>query len=223
MCPAANALDWLSQGEVAGLMCLQRQALARFRGVGPAPDLARSFLVVLRHPVTAKPRQALESARATLEAVHGRALAALWFWLNVDAGVDGTSAAIWVSREYCPDNRIRFMRDVPPGECSRLLAVTRVVIANPVQEKAIAHAHVETDKVDAGIPARPRRCRLPAGDPETGRGDRAASPADGAALAGRAAPDPEQERGACDPARAPDRKVAARGYPQPAPEGVRVG
>ena len=35
---------------------------------------------------------------------------------------------------------------------SRVLSpfVARVVIANPPQAKAIAHAHVKTDKVDAG-------------------------------------------------------------------------
>jgi transposase len=42
------------------------------------------------------------------------------------------------------------------GNCmavSRVLSpyVARVVIANPLQVKAIAHAHVKTDKVDAGI------------------------------------------------------------------------
>ncbi|WP_287321211.1 hypothetical protein [Mesorhizobium sp.] len=41
------------------------------------------------------------------------------------------------------------------GNCmavSRVLSpfVKRVVIANPLQVKAIAHAHVKTDKVDAG-------------------------------------------------------------------------
>jgi len=45
------------------------------------------------------------------------------------------------------------------GNCmavSRVLSpfVARVVIANPLQVKAIAHAHVKTDKVDAGILAR---------------------------------------------------------------------
>ena len=36
---------------------------------------------------------------------------------------------------------------------SRVLSpfVTRVVIANPLQVKAIAHAHVKTDKIDAGV------------------------------------------------------------------------
>lgn len=45
------------------------------------------------------------------------------------------------------------------GNCmavSRVLSpfVARVVIANPLQVKAIAHAHVKTDKIDAGILAR---------------------------------------------------------------------
>lgn len=31
------------------------------------------------------------------------------------------------------------------------MAVSRMVIANPLQVKAIAHAHVKTDKVDAGM------------------------------------------------------------------------
>jgi transposase len=42
------------------------------------------------------------------------------------------------------------------GNCmavSRILSphVARVVIANPLQVKAIAHAQVKTDKIDAGI------------------------------------------------------------------------
>ena len=41
--------------------------------------------------------------------------------------------------------------------------VARVVIANPIQVKAIAHAHVKTDKIDAGRVGQPVCCRLPAG------------------------------------------------------------
>ena len=29
--------------------------------------------------------------------------------------------------------------------------VARVIMANPLQVKAIAHAHVKTDKIDAGV------------------------------------------------------------------------
>ena len=60
------------------------------------------------------------------------------------------------------------------GNCmavSRVLSphVARVVIANPLQVKAIAHAHVKTDKVDAGILASLLCRRLPAGDLDAGR------------------------------------------------------
>jgi hypothetical protein len=34
-----------------------------------------------------------------------------------------------------------------------------VIVANPLQVKAIAHAHVKTDKIDAGVLARQSRCR----------------------------------------------------------------
>ena len=49
---------------------------------------------------------------------------------------------------------------------SRVLSpfVQRVVIANPLQVKAIAHAHVKTDKVDAGTLANLLRGRVSAGD-----------------------------------------------------------
>lgn len=88
------------------------------------------------------------------------------------------------------------------------LAVARVVIANPLQVKTIAHAHVKTDKIDAGILAR----HYAAGClPEIRTPDVAAAWAGGAALLGRAAADPDRERGARHPARAPDRQVPARG------------
>src|SRR3954463_3145190 len=34
--------------------------------------------------------------------------------------------------------------------------VARVIVANPLQVKAIAHAHVKTDKIDAGVLAQLR-------------------------------------------------------------------
>ena len=49
---------------------------------------------------------------------------------------------------------------------SRVLSrfVRRVVIANPLQVKAIAHAHVKTDKVDAGTLASLFAAGFSAGD-----------------------------------------------------------
>ena len=91
------------------------------------------------------------------------------------------------------------------GNCmavSRVLSpfVARVIIANPLQVKAIAHSHVKTDKIDAGTLAQPACGRLFARDLDAGRGDRAHAPAGGAALSGRPSPHADQERGAFDPA-----------------------
>ena len=68
--------------------------------------------------------------------------------------------------EQYPGGRTAFLRELPhsldvlkrieaTGNCmavSRVLSpfVKRVIIANPLQVKAIAHAHVKTDKIDAG-------------------------------------------------------------------------
>ena len=83
---------------------------------------------------------------------------------------------------------------------SRVLSpfVARVVIANPLQVKAIAYAHVKTDKVDAGTLANLYAAGyLPEiWTPDAGRGDRAASAARGTALSDRASPDAGEKRGA---------------------------
>jgi hypothetical protein len=46
--------------------------------------------------------------------------------------------------------------------------VARVIMANSLQVKAIAHAHVKTDKIDAGVLACWRRCMRPGSCPRTG-------------------------------------------------------
>ena len=78
---------------------------------------------------------------------------------------------------------------------SRVLApfVARVIIANPLQVKAIAQAHVKTDKIDAGTLASLQAARyLPqiwTPDAE----DRTQAQAGGAALPGHAASNAAQE------------------------------
>ncbi len=90
---------------------------------------------------------------------------------------------------------------------SRVLSphVKRVVIANPLQVKAIAHTHVKADKVDAGTLASLHA----AGNLDPGRGDGTYAQACGAPLSGCPAPDKSQERGACDPACASDPEMPA--------------
>ena len=72
--------------------------------------------------------------------------------------------------------------------------VARVVMANPLQVKAIAHAHVKTDKIDAGRPGLVACGRLPARGVATRCGDRAPAPPGGTAQSDRPASHPGEER-----------------------------
>ena len=97
--------------------------------------------------------------------------------------------------------------------------VARVIIANPLQVKAIAHARIKTDKIDvlASLHAAgflpevclAARCR-----------DGTPTPPGGAAQPGRPAPHPGEERDACDPGRASDSAVPARRAVQRAGAGL---
>ena len=93
--------------------------------------------------------------------------------------------------------------------------VARVVIANPLQVKAIAHAHVKTDKAWAGTLASLHAAgHLPeiwTPDAATGRRRRLVARR-GAALPARPAPDTASGRGPRDPGRAPDPEVPARPF-----------
>jgi transposase len=94
--------------------------------------------------------------------------------------------------------------------------VARVVIANPLQVKAIAHAHVKTDKIDAGVLASlhaagflPEVWTPPA---ETERMRRL--------VARRPPSHANQERGACHFARAFDSALSACRHVQPDRENM---
>ena len=78
--------------------------------------------------------------------------------------------------------------------------VARVIVANPLQVKAIAHARIKTDKIDAGVLASLRAADfLPEIWPPDAA-DRAAASVGRPAQPGGSASHPDQERGACHPA-----------------------
>src|SRR3954467_4262600 len=75
--------------------------------------------------------------------------------------------------------------------------VARVIVANSVQVKAIAHAHVKTDKIDAGVLASLRAANFLRGVAARRRYRALAAPGR-ATQPSRPAPHPDQERGACN-------------------------
>lgn len=102
----------------------------KYGGVGSHPDLSKTYIVVMQHPVTTEYKDAREQVTQTLEAVHKTDLPALWFWPNVDAGADGTSSGIRSFREYNGSNNIHFFKNMEPTDFLRLLYNSRCLIGN---------------------------------------------------------------------------------------------
>lgn len=104
---------------------------------------------------------------------------------------------------------------------SRVLTplVARVIIANPLQVKAIAQAHVKTDKIDAGTLASLHAAGyLP--QIWTPDGDRTQAQVGRSTLPSCATSHPHQERGAFNSARASNPEVPACGFIRRAWEGL---
>ena len=103
--------------QVAASPDLDFAPIARYGGVGGGitdADLAAGYLVVMQHPVTTEYAAAREHTLATLEAVAGAGLPALWFWPNVDAGSDGTSNALRSFRETGDAGAMHFFKNMRP-------------------------------------------------------------------------------------------------------------
>ena len=94
--------------------------------------------------------------------------------------------------------------------------VGRVIVANPMQVKAIAHARIKTDKIDAGVLAQLQASGFLAGGLDPGRANRAEAPARRTAQPSRASSHACEERGACDPTGASRAEMPACRPVQPA-------
>jgi UDP-hydrolysing UDP-N-acetyl-D-glucosamine 2-epimerase len=99
-------------------------------GVGHAFDMSEGFLVVMQHPVTTEYKAAASQVEKTLHAIHHMGIPSFWFWPNVDAGSDATSATIRRYREkHDPDN-IYFLKNLSPENFLRLLKWSQCIIGN---------------------------------------------------------------------------------------------
>ena len=66
----------------------------------------------------------------TLHAVHDSGIPTLWFWPNVDAGSDGTSAGLRAFRENVDPANIHFFKNMEPTDFLRLIYNARCLIGN---------------------------------------------------------------------------------------------
>ena len=116
--------------EIAASPALDFDPNAKYGGVGHAIDLSKGYIVVMQHPVTTEYEQARTHIIETLHAVKDLSVPTLWFWPNVDAGSDGTSAAIRGFRENHAPTNIRFFKNMVPTDFLRLIYNAGCLIGN---------------------------------------------------------------------------------------------
>ena len=104
--------------------------LERYGGVGTSINISDRYLVVMHHPVTTEYGLARAHVLETLRAVRDLELPALWFWPNVDAGSDGTSAGIRFFREEMKPANIRFFKNMMPTDFLRLVYNSSCLVGN---------------------------------------------------------------------------------------------
>ena len=100
-------------------------------GVGQPIDLDRPFVLVIQHPVTTEAEHR-SHVEATLRAVAGLGLPAIWIWPNPDAGTGEIADRLRHFREHGEAHAapMRFITDVPVDEFIALLKRTACVVGN---------------------------------------------------------------------------------------------
>lgn len=102
----------------------------KYGGVGAQPDLSNGYLVVMQHPVTNEYQDSRKHINETLYAIKDIGYPVLWFWPNVDAGADGTSAGIRSFRENYTPPHIHFFKNMEGEDFLKLLYNSKCLVGN---------------------------------------------------------------------------------------------
>jgi UDP-hydrolysing UDP-N-acetyl-D-glucosamine 2-epimerase len=102
----------------------------KYGGVGAEPDLSAGYIVVMQHPVTNEYQDSRRHIDTTLKAISELDRPTLWFWPNVDAGADGTSAGIRSYREKHTLPNVHFFKNMEGKDFLHLLNHTTCLIGN---------------------------------------------------------------------------------------------
>ena len=84
----------------------------------------------MQHPVTTEYKSSRDNVAVTLNAAHRLDMPVYWFWPNVDAGADGTSAKIRQFREQMDTSQFHFFKNMAPHDFLRLLINSRCLVGN---------------------------------------------------------------------------------------------
>lgn len=124
-CPSIDVVRAALEREDPGF-----DVFERYTGVGPVFDLLGGYIVVMQHPVTTEYAASRRHVEETLHAVAALGLPTLWFWPNVDAGADGTSAGIRAFREIHAPPRVHFFKNTAPEDFIRILDGADCLVGN---------------------------------------------------------------------------------------------
>ena len=102
----------------------------KYGGVGQKPNLDNGYIVVMQHPVTTEYALSRKHIEETLLATKDSDLPVLWFWPNVDAGSDGTSAGIRAFREKHELHQFHFFKNMEPDDFLKVLLGSSMLIGN---------------------------------------------------------------------------------------------
>ena len=124
-CPSIDlAHEVMSDGS------LDFDPIAKYGGVGGDIDLSEGYWVVMQHPVTTEVNSSRTHIEETLYALHQLNEPVFWFWPNVDAGADGTSAGIRSFRENFELEKFHFFKNMEPTDFLKLLHNSKGLIGN---------------------------------------------------------------------------------------------
>jgi UDP-hydrolysing UDP-N-acetyl-D-glucosamine 2-epimerase len=104
--------------------------IQKYGGVGTNINWQAGYIVVMQHPVTTEYASAKKDIETTLQAIHELNMPTFWFWPNVDAGSDGTSAGIIRYRELNKPDNIHFFKNMEPNDFLKLLVNSKCLIGN---------------------------------------------------------------------------------------------
>jgi UDP-hydrolysing UDP-N-acetyl-D-glucosamine 2-epimerase len=116
--------------EVAQNTSLTFNPYEKYGGVGSQPNLDKGYLVVMQHPVTNEYQDSRKHIESTLRAIQKIDKPTLWFWPNVDAGSDGTSAGIRSFREKYTLENVHFFKNMEGNDFLNLLHFSLCLIGN---------------------------------------------------------------------------------------------
>ena len=124
-CPSIDLAN-----EIKGTPLLDFDPIEKYGGVGSNIDWGKGYIVVMQHPVTTEYESARKDVEETLKAIQDLNIPTFWFWPNVDAGSDGTSAGIRSFRERIKPKNIHFFKNMEPNDFLKLLVNSKCLIGN---------------------------------------------------------------------------------------------